>query len=85
MSCQNLICSRKRKDDPLRKVVVNDTEPQSERHNYDSVIIKKKKNLIMTNCKINPNLAKVINEIWGKRLTWKHLVIFCSTQLGAKM
>ena len=51
--------------------VVNDTEPQSEGHT-DYILCKLTEefhNDELCDPKINPNLAKAINEVWGKKLT----------------
>ena len=60
-------------DDPLRKVmfVVNDTEPQSEGHTDDILceLTEEFNNDEICDPKINTNLAKAINEVWGKKLT----------------
>ena len=60
-------------DDPLRKLifVVNDTESQSEGHTSDILceLTKEFNNDELCDPKINPNLAKVIKEVWGKKLT----------------
>ena len=60
-------------DDLLRKVmfVVNDTELQSEGHNDDILcdLTEEFNNDELCDPKINPNLAKAINEVWGKKLT----------------
>ena len=66
----------------LKKVmfVVSDTEPQSEGHtdDVDDILCElteefnKEK---LCDPKINPSLAKAINEVWGKKLTLKKLKI----------
>ena len=54
-------------DDPLRKVifVVSDREPQSEGHTDDKLceVTEEFKNDELCDLKINPNLAKAINEV----------------------
>ena len=54
-------------DDPLRKVMfmVNDTEPQSEGHTDDILceLTEEFNNHELCDPKINPNLAKAINEV----------------------
>ena len=66
-------------DDPLRKVmfVVNDTEPQSEGHTDDILceLTEEFNNDKICDPKINTNLAKAINEVWGKKLTPEKLKI----------
>ena len=66
-------------DNPLRKVmfVVNDTEPQSEGHT-DGILCELTEefnNEELCDPKISPNLAKAINEVWGKKLTTEKLKI----------
>ena len=60
-------------DDPLLKVmfVINDAEPQSEGHTDDILceLTKEFNKIELYDPKINPNLAKAINEVWGKKLT----------------
>ena len=60
-------------DNPLRKVMfaVNATEPQSEGHTDDILCELKEEfnNDEICDPKINTNLAKAINEVWGKKLT----------------
>ena len=60
-------------DDPLQKVsfVVNVTEPNSEGHTEDILCELRQKfnNDELCDPKINPNLAKAINEVLGKILT----------------
>ena len=62
-------------DDALRKVmfVVNDTEPQSEGHSdVDEILCELTEefnNDELCDPKINLNLARAINEVWGKKLT----------------
>ena len=66
-------------DDRLRKVmfVVNDTELQSEGHTDDILceLTEEFNNEDLGDPKINPNLAKAINEVWGKKLTQEKLKI----------
>ena len=66
-------------DNPLRKVmfVVNDTEPQSEGHTDDILceLTEEFNNDEICDPKINTNLAKAINEVWGKKLTPEKLKI----------
>ena len=58
-------------DDPFGKVtfVVNDTEPQSEEHTDNILchLTEEFNNDKLCDPKINPNLAKAINEVWGKK------------------
>ena len=65
--------------DPLRKVmfVVSDIEPQSEDHTDDILceLIEEFNNDELCDPKINPNLAKAINKVWGKKLTPEKLKI----------
>ena len=75
-------------DDPLRKVmfVVNDTEPQSEWHT-DSILCELTEefnNNELCDPKINPNLAKAINEVWSKKVTPKKLKIRLTKHLKPK-
>ena len=46
----------------------NDTEPQSEGHTYDILCELTEVFDKLCDPKINPNLAKEINEVWGKIL-----------------
>ena len=66
-------------EDPLRKVmfVVNDTESQSEGHTDDILceLTGEFNNDEICDPKINTNLAKAINEVWGKKLTPEKLKI----------
>ena len=66
-------------DDHLRKVmfVVNDTEPQSEDHTNDILceLTEEFNNDELCDSKFNPNLAKAINEVWGKKQTTEKLKI----------
>ena len=66
-------------DNPLRKVmfVVNDTKPQSEGHTHDILceLTEEFNNDKLCDPKINPNLARAINEVWGKKLTPEKLKI----------
>ena len=66
-------------DDHLRKVmfVVNDTEPQSEAHTNDILceLTEEFNNYELCDSKFNPNLAKAINEVWGKKQTPEKLKI----------
>ena len=57
--------------------VVNDTEPQSEGHTDDILcgLTEEFNNDKLRDPKVNPNLAKAINEIWGKKLTLEKLKI----------
>ena len=75
-------------DEPLRKVmfVVNDTEPQSEGHTDDILceLTEEFNNDKLCDPKINPNLAKAINEIWGKKLTLEKLKIRLNKHLKLK-
>ena len=70
---------RQEEDDPLRKVmfVVNDTEPQSEVHTDDILceLTEEINNDEICDPKTNGNLAKVINEVWGKKLIPEKLKI----------
>ena len=65
--------------DPLRKVmfVVSDIEPQSEDHTDDILceLTEEFNNDELCDPKINPNLAKAINKVWGKKLTPEKLKI----------
>ena len=65
--------------DPLRKVmfVVSDIEPQSEDHTDDILCERTEEfnNDELCDPKINPNLAKAINKVWGKKLTPEKLKI----------
>ena len=65
--------------DPLRKVmlVVSDIEPQSEDHTDDILceLTEEFNNDELCGPKINPNLAKAINKVWGKKLTPEKLKI----------
>ena len=65
--------------DPLRKVmfVVSDIEPQSEDHADDILceLTEEFNNDELCDPKINPNLAKAINKVWGKKLTPEKLKI----------
>ena len=65
--------------DPLRKVmfVVSDIEPQSEDHTEDILceLTEEFNNDELCDPKINPNLAKAINKVWGKKLTPEKLKI----------
>ena len=65
--------------DPLRKVifVVSDIEPQSEDHTDDILceLTKEFNNDELCDPKIDPNLAKAINKVWGKKLTPEKLKI----------
>ena len=65
--------------DPLRKVmlVVSDIEPQSENHTDDILceLTEEFNNDELCDPKINPNLAKAINKVWGKKLTPEKLKI----------
>ena len=65
--------------DPLRKVmlVVSDIEPQSENHTDDILceLTEEFNNDELCGPKINPNLAKAINKVWGKKLTPEKLKI----------
>ena len=65
--------------DPLRKVmfVVSDIEPQSEDHTDDILceLTEEFNNGELCDPKINPNLAKAINKVWGKKLTPEKLKI----------
>ena len=57
--------------------VVNDTEPQSEGHT-DGILCEltdEFNNEELCDPKINPNLTKVINKVWGKKLTPEKLKI----------
>ena len=66
-------------DDPLRMVMflVNDTEAQSEGYIDDILceLTEEFNNDKLCDPKINPNLAKAINEVWGKKLTPEKLKI----------
>ena len=68
-------------DDTLRKVMFvvneNDTEPQSEGHTDDILceLTEGFNNDELCDPKINPDLAKAINEVWGKKLTPEKLKI----------
>ena len=66
-------------DDPLRKIMfmVNDTEPHSEGHTEDILcdLTEEFNNNELCDPKINPNFAKAINEVWGKKLTPEKLKI----------
>ena len=66
-------------DNPLGKVVfmVNDTEPHSEEHTDDILceLTEEFNNDELRDSKINPNLAKAINEVLGKKLTPEKLKI----------
>ena len=68
-----------KQDNPLRKVlfVFIDTEPQSEGHTDDILwkLTGEFSNIKLCDPKINPNLAKAINEVWGKKLTPEKLKI----------
>ena len=56
---------------------VNDPEPQSEEHNDDILceLTQEFSNDELYDPKINPNLTKAINEVWGKKLTPERLKI----------
>ena len=77
------------KDDPLRKVmfVVNDTEPQSQSHTDDNLcqLTEEFNNDVLGQPKINPNLAKAINKVWGKKLTPEKLKIRLNKHLKPKI
>ena len=65
-------------DDPLRKVmfVVNYTEPQSVSHTDDILCkLTEFNNDKICDPKINTNLAKAINEVWGEKVTPEKLLI----------
>ena len=66
-------------DNPLRKVlfVFIDTEQQSEGHTDDILwkLTGEFSNIKLCDPKINPNLAKAINEVWVKKLTPEKLKI----------
>ena len=53
----------------------NDTEPQSEGHTYDILCELTEVFDKLCDPKINPNLAKEINEVWGKILRPEKLKI----------
>ena len=55
----------------------NDPEPQSEGHNDDILceLTQEFSNDELYDPKINPNLTKAINEVWGKKLTPERLKI----------
>ena len=55
--------------------VVNDIEPQSEGHADDILceLTKEFNNDKLCDPKINPNLAKAVNEVSGKKLTLEKL------------
>ena len=57
--------------------VVNDREPQLEGHTNDILcqLTEEFNNDKLCDPKINPNLAKAINEVWGKKLTTEKLKI----------
>ena len=57
--------------------VVNDTEPQSEDHTNDILceLTEEFNNDELCDSKFNPNLAKAINEVWGKKQTTEKLKI----------
>ena len=66
-------------EDPLRKVTfaANDTESQSEGHTDDILceLTEEFNNDELCDPNINTNLAKAINEVWGKKLTPEKLKI----------
>ena len=57
--------------------VVNDTEPQSEDHTDDILCERTEQFNNDEQCdpKINPNLTKAINKVWGNKLTTEKLKI----------
>ena len=71
--------------DPLRKVifVVSDIEPQSENHTDDILceLTEEFNNDELCDPKINPNLAKAINKVWGKKLTPEKLKMMLNKHL----
>ena len=67
--------------------MVNDTEPQSERHT-DNILCELTKEFNddkLCDPKINPNLAKAINEVWGKKLTPEKLKIRLNKHLKPQL
>ena len=68
-------------DDPFRNVMFvvsdNDIEPQSEGHTDDILceLTEEFNNDELCYPKIKPNLAKAINEVWGKKVTPEKLKI----------
>ena len=73
-------------DGPLRKVMflVNDAEPQSEGHTDDILceLTEEFSNDKICDPKINRNLAKAINEVWGRKLTPEKLKIRLNKHLS---
>ena len=71
--------------DPLRKVifVISDIEPQSEDHTDDILceLTEEFNNDELCDPKINPNLAKAINKVWGKKLTPEKLKMMLNKHL----
>ena len=74
--------------DPLRKVifVVSDIEPQSENHTDDILceLTEEFNNDELCDPKINPNLAKAINKVWGKKLTPEKLKMMLNKHLKSE-
>ena len=70
-------CSKKKITPLERLCLVNDTEPQSEGHTDDILweLTGEFNNNELCDPKINPNLTKAINEVWGKKLTPEKLKI----------
>ena len=67
--------------------MVNDTEPQSEGHT-DNILCELTKEFNddkLCDPKINPNLAKAINEVWGKKLTPEKLKISLNKHLKPQL
>ena len=67
--------------------MVNDTEPQSEGHT-DNILCELTKEFNddkLCDPKINPNLAKAINEVWGKKLTPEKLKIRLNKHLKPQL
>ena len=74
--------------DPLRKVifVISDIEPQSEDHTDDILceLTEEFNNDELCDPKINPNLAKAINKVWGKKLTPEKLKMMLNKHLKSE-
>ena len=67
--------------------MVNDTEPQPEGHT-DNILCELTKEFNddkLCDPKINPNLAKAINEVWGKKLTPEKLKIRLNKHLKPQL